>query len=126
MNWHADVLIVTATKVESKAIFEGIGGLGGNTPKPVPIGDQTYQDLGVVNGARVFLVQSEMGSAGLGASLLTIKKGIDDLSPSAVIMAGIAFGIDSRTQSIGDVLVSKQLMLYDLQRVGTEDGKFKL
>ena len=85
-----------------------------------------YQDLGVVNSAKVFLVQSEMGSVGLGASLLTIQKGIYALSPSAVIMAGIAFGIDSKKQSIGDVLVSKQLMLYEIQRVGTEEGKFKL
>lgn len=126
MNRHADVLIVTATKVESKAIFKVINGAVGSEPKPVPIGKQMYQDLGIVNKAKVFLVQSEMGSVGLGASLLTIQKGIDALSPSAVIMAGIAFGIDSKKQAIGDVLVSKQLMLYEIQRVGTEEGKPKL
>ncbi|HUI39301.1 MAG TPA: hypothetical protein VLY86_00060, partial [Methanothrix sp.] len=92
MNWHSDVLIATATKVESKAIVEVIGRASGSTPKPVPIGNQMYQDLGVVNGSRVFLVQSEIGTVGLGASLLTIQKGIDALSPSVVIMAGIAFG----------------------------------
>ena len=126
MNRHADVLIVTATKVESKAIIEMIKGAVGSEPKSIPIGDQMYQDLGVVNSAKVFLVQSEMGSVGLGASLLTIQKGIYALLPSAVIMAGIAFGIDSKKQSIGDVLVSTQLMLYDIQRVGTEEGKPKL
>jgi nucleoside phosphorylase len=125
MNWHSDVLIVTATRVESKAIVEVIGGVGG-TPKSISIDDRMYQDLGVVNGAQVFLTQSEMGTGGLGASLLTIRRGIDALSPSYVIMAGTAFGIDSERQSIGDILVSKQLMLYDLQRVGTEDGKVKL
>lgn len=126
MNWHSDVLIVTATKVESKAIIEVIGGAVGSAPKPVSIGNQMYQDLGVVNGARVFLVQSEMGSVGLGASLLTIGKGIEALSPSAVIMAGIAFGIDSKKQPIGEVLVSTQLILYEIQRIGTEEGKPKL
>jgi nucleoside phosphorylase len=41
-------------------------------------------------------------------------------------MVGIAFGIDPEKQSIGDVLVSKQLMLYELQRVGTKDGNPKI
>jgi nucleoside phosphorylase len=35
-------------------------------------------------------------------------------------MVGIAFGINEEKQAIGDVLVSEQLMLYDLQRVGTD------
>ena len=43
-------------------------------------------------------------------------------SPSAVIMVGIAFGINETKQKIGDVLVSRQLMLYDLQRIGTAEG----
>ena len=71
-------------------------------------------------GARVFLVQSEMGSGGLGAAQQTVQRGIAALSPSAVIMVGIAFGVDEQKQSIGDILVSRQLWLYDLQRVGTQ------
>lgn len=38
-------------------------------------------------------------------------------------MVGIAFGIDSSKQLIGDVLVSSQLMLYEPQRVGNKDEK---
>nr|WP_292996337.1 hypothetical protein [Nitrosomonas sp.] len=34
-------------------------------------------------------------------------------------MVGIAFGVDEQKQAIGDILVSKQLMLYEVQRVGT-------
>ncbi len=38
-------------------------------------------------------------------------------------MVGIAFhGINEAKQKIGDVLVSRQLMLYDLQRIGTTEG----
>jgi nucleoside phosphorylase len=32
---------------------------------------------------------------------------------------GVAFGIDEKKQSIGDILVSTQLKLYDLQRIGS-------
>jgi|GEM_PF-6990164 len=38
-------------------------------------------------------------------------------------MVGIAFGVNKQKQSIGDILVTEQLCLYDLQRVGTQDGQ---
>jgi nucleoside phosphorylase/tetratricopeptide (TPR) repeat protein len=124
---QADVLIVTATKVESTAVTQVFQEASGERPKPASSGDRMYQDLGVVNGAKVFLAQSEVGSVGLGASLQTVQKGIAALSPAAVIMVGIAFGINADKQSIGDVLVSQRLWLYDLQRVGTgQDGKLEI
>jgi nucleoside phosphorylase len=119
MNPQADVLIVTVTKVESKAVLEVFQEATKRAAKPTRIGERMYQDLGHVNGASVFLAQSEMGSGGLGASLQTVQKGIAALSPSAVIMVGIAFGINSERRAIGDILVSKQMLLYELQRVGT-------
>jgi nucleoside phosphorylase len=126
MNLNADVLFVTATKVESKAIFDVFRSVNGHTPEPIPIGDRIYHNLGIINETNVFMVQSEMGTGGLGASLMTVQKGIFALSPSAVIMTGIAFGINAEKQSIGDVLVSQQLLLYELQRVSTEQGKLQL
>ncbi len=42
------------------------------------------------------------------------------LAPSAVIMVGIAFGRDEQKQTIGDILVSQQLCLYELTRVGKD------
>lgn len=83
-------------------------------------------DVGRINGNNVFLVQSEMGSGRIGASLLTVKKGITDLSPNEVIMVGIAFGLDPEKQSTGDVLVSKQLMLYNVQQIGTKDRSIQI
>jgi nucleoside phosphorylase len=126
MNLHADVLIVTATTVESKAVVEVFQKTTGYVPKPTPVGNRVYHALGVVNGTSVFMVQSEMGSGGLGASQQTVQKGIAALSPIAVIMVGIAFGVNSEKQSLGDILISQQLMLYELQRVGTEKGRLKL
>jgi len=64
------------------------------------------------------MVQSEMGPGGPSGATLTIEEGIRLLNPSAVIMVGIAFGISEGKQHIGDILVSKQLIPYDLQRVG--------
>jgi nucleoside phosphorylase len=121
MTNEADILIVTVTKVESSATLQAFKSISGVNATPLSIEDRIYFDLGNVNNARVFLTQSEMGSGGLGASLLTVCKGIEDLSPTAVIMVGIAFGVNEEKQEIGDILVTEQLRLYDLQRVGTQD-----
>ena len=126
MAQQADVLLVTVTKVETQAVLKAFQDHTGREPTLRPIGDKTYHDLGIVNGARVWLVRSEMGVGGLGASLQTITKAIAVLSPGAVIMVGIAFGVDERKQGIGDVLVSRQLLLYELQRVDTTDGRIKI
>ena len=51
-----------------------------------------------------------------------VDKAIRALRPGAVIAVGIAFGVSERDQSIGDLLLSKQLRLYDLQRAGAKSS----
>lgn len=120
---RVDVLLVTATEVETGAVFGVLKELCGRTYKRCFVGDKTYYDLGVINGARVFLVQSEMGTGGPGGSLLTVHEATLALKPSAVVMVGIAFGFNERKQHLGDILVSGQLCGYELQRYGTHpDG----
>lgn len=126
MPSEADVLIVTVTKVESRAVMQTFEQATGHQAIPESIDNRLYFNLGEVNGTKVFLTQSEMGSGGLDASLLTVYKGIDTLSPTAVIMVGIAFGINEEKQAVGDILVAEQLRLYDLQRVGLGDGRLQI
>ena len=116
----ADVLIVTATPVESKAVIAAFAKLTNQSANSVRVGRRVYRDLGEVNGMRVFLALTEMGAGGLGASHQAVQKGIDALRPSAVFLVGIAFGVDEKKQRIGEILVSRQLQLYDLQRVGKD------
>lgn len=123
MNPHANLLLVCTTKVESQAILDVFKSASNKAPEAIPIADRMYHDLGFINNASVYMMQCEMGSMGLGSSLLTTGKGINALSPDAVVMVGIAFGVDAKKQSIGDVLISQQLMLYDLQRVGIKDNR---
>lgn len=120
MEYKADILIITVTPVESEAVIQVFTTFSGKElALPSRIDGRNYFDLGKINGQQIFMGLSEMGSDGLGGSLMTVGKGIDALSPSAVIMTGIAFGINKSKQSIGNVLISQQLMLYELQRVGT-------
>jgi nucleoside phosphorylase len=121
-NDYADVLLVTATEIESRALVDVFERETHQQAQPTEIDDRIYFSLGAINGARIAMMQSEMGSIGLDASLQTVRKGIDALSPVAVIMVGIAFGMDDQKQHIGEILVATQLLLYEMQRVGTENG----
>ncbi len=118
---RTDILIITVTKVESQAVMKVFQELTGAPPQPEKIDQRIYRNLGVVNGARIFMAQSEMGTSGLGASQQTVQKGILALNPLAVIMIGVAFGIDEDKQLIGDILVSKQISLYEPQRIGQKE-----
>ena len=126
MTSEADILIVTVTDVESRGVLEAFEQVSDRAASPVSIGERVYWNLGTVNGARVFLARSEMGSGSLGASLDSVGKGIEALSPLGVIRVGIAVGVNEKKQAIGDVLVTERLHLYDLQRVGTQDGILKI
>lgn len=111
----ADVLLVTVTMVETQAVLELF-------PHAVSLhhSSQTYYDLGLVEGAHVYLVQQpNMGSGEAGGSALTIHKGIKDLAPATVMMVGIAFGFERERFAIGDILVSEQLQMYEHQRVSS-------
>jgi nucleoside phosphorylase len=117
-----DVLLVTVTEVETRAVIEIAEEKIGQV-ETVYEGDQLFYHLGYVGGAQICLVRSEMGYSGPSGSMMTVSEAIDRLSPSAVIMIGIAFGVDSEKQQIGDVLVSRSICEYEPQRVGTgSDG----
>ncbi|MDQ2714961.1 MAG: TIR domain-containing protein, partial [Chloroflexota bacterium] len=112
-----DVLLVTAISVEVLAVRDICQEQLQRSFGRYFHGQKTYFDLGSIGGARTFLVQSEMGAGGPSGSLLTVQEGIQVLSPSAVIMVGVAFGTNPKKQHLGDILVSRQLLGYELQRV---------
>lgn len=116
-----DLLLVAVTKVEIEAVLEASKSATGRSPATIRGRFKTYFDLGEMEGTRVFAVRSEMGSDTIGGSLSTIQKAIQEVSPSAIVMVGIAFGVDDEKQNFGDILVSHQLQMYELQRIGTDD-----
>ncbi len=122
MSEPVDVLLVSVTAPETRAILAAILEVNGDiAPLPKQVGGRMYRDFGMVNDARVFHTQCEMGTSGVDASQQAITYAIRDLKPGQIIMVGIAFGVDEEKQNIGDVLVSKRLTLYELQKIDKED-----
>jgi len=115
-----DVVIVTVNEHETRAVLDAFEDATGTTAIPIPLDGRVYRNLGTLNGATVFHALSEMGSGSVGAMQQTVDKAIRALAPGAIIAVGVGFGVNEKKQAIGDILLSKQLRLYDLQRVGHE------
>lgn len=120
MYLSADVLLVTVNSHETRQLFEVFKEIHKVIPNPLRPRSRTYNDFGEINGMRVLHTLCEMGTSGLGSALQAIDESITDLQPHSVIMVGIAFGVNPEKQAIGDVLVSRQLALYEQARVGAE------
>jgi nucleoside phosphorylase len=113
-----DLVVVTVNDHETRAVLDAFEAATRKEVTSVSLDDRVYHDLGRLNGTSVFHAISEQGSGGARGMQQTVEKAIRLLDPGSIIAAGIAFGIDEKTQAIGDVLLSKQLRLYELQRVG--------
>ncbi|HLX52169.1 MAG TPA: hypothetical protein VKS82_27895 [Streptosporangiaceae bacterium] len=119
---QADVLLVVATQVEADAVFAVFTEYGHAPAGPSFSQINTYQFFSPVAGASVALVRCSMGAGGPGGPELTVAEAITALKPASVIMVGIAFGTDPRTQQLGDVLLSTRVFDYELQRAGTDEA----
>jgi nucleoside phosphorylase len=116
----AGTLIAVVTKVEAQAILKTFGADPRQSRET--INGKIYYDLGTLNGAPIWMVQSEMGSATPGGALVTIRQAIQDLHPQAVVMCGIAYGLRPNKQTLGDILIAKQLEYYEPQKVDLKSG----
>ncbi len=114
------MVLITVNEHETKAVHDAFLEATGTEGVPVSLEGQLYHNLGTINGTTVYHAISEMGSSGPGAMQQAVDKAIRALDPGAVIAVGIAFGVDEKDQSLGDILLSRQIQLYDLQRAGTE------
>ncbi|HZO72790.1 MAG TPA: hypothetical protein VFB60_11360 [Ktedonobacteraceae bacterium] len=112
----APLLLVSVTDVEVRAVLGMVPGA-----LPAVIGNRTYYDLGMVGDTRTYLVQATgMGPSGVRSC---IEDGIRVLAPCALILVGIAFGLQPERQQIGDLLLSRQVQDYDPQRWGIGPGQ---
>lgn len=112
-----NVLLVTVTKVEAQTVLGLSLKFTGTKPERRFIEGKAYYALGQIGGVNTFMVRSEMGTSAPGAALLTIHKAIEVIAPIAIIMVGIAFGVNPNEQHLGDILVSKQLQAYEPQKI---------
>lgn len=113
-------LVVTATNLETENLHKFL--------LPIPdfdkivkcyYGNLTYY-FGIFGKYKVVHVQCSMGSIAPSSSIATVNEALSVFCSKAVIMIGIAFGIDNKKQNIGDVLVAESILPYNSKRVGSD------
>lgn len=119
------ILLITATDIETKILHHMMHPLQGKKFLVKTYnGNQTYY-IGIFGKYPAVSVQCEIGSIGRSSSIITVNDSIGSWFPKAIVMPGIAFGIDSKKQNIGDVLISEAIIPYDNKRVGSNDVIFR-
>src|ERR1700722_13169565 len=104
------ILLLTATKVESNAVLDVFGpGAKLDSKADVP-----FFDLGKINGARLLLVECDVRRGKASGRIPNVRSALAALRPNEVILVGLAFGMNEKEQAIGEILVSEQLLCYDV------------
>ncbi len=122
MNSHVsptsvDVLVVTAVDVELQAVRTRL--VPSSTHSKYAVGSNTYY-VGTIGRYKCAVMMTEAGSGGTGGSALAVYDALRHVEPAYVIMVGIAFGRDENSQTLGDLLIAKYVIPYELQRAGVQ------
>lgn len=114
-----NLLLVTANEIETFHVRQALKPMPGYPDIiKVPHDAHTYF-IGVFGEYLAVHVQlGKMGSIGDAAAILTVSHAIRSWSPKAVVMIGVAMGVDEKKHLIGDVLISEAILSYEIQRVG--------
>lgn len=114
------ILICTAADIEPEMLESRLRALG-MAAAPRFEGSFAYWDFGEYKSCRLFATQSQAGGGGSGGALLTVDDGIRAIAPHCIVSLGIAFGASSEKQSIGDILIPRQVQDYERVRAGEKE-----
>lgn len=113
-----DVLLVTTTPVEREAVLSRLRPLRGE--KAVLEGNIGALTMRIGHFGQYFAAHVEyaMGSVGRDASALTLADAIKAVDPKAILILGIAFGLNRQKQKLGDVIVAEEVIPYEPAKLG--------
>lgn len=117
-RYRCNLLLVTATDIETEEVLKSLAPLANqDSVFKTYKGSLTYY-MGAFGKYGAILVKSGMGTGRAGGAIISTQKAIYTWKPKAIVMIGIAFGVDRKEQRIGDVLVAEQIIPYDVKREG--------
>lgn len=127
----ANFLLVTVTPIETENLLEKLGPISKNGVLKTTVDGKTYH-IGRMGCYNVIHCQCmDQGATSSGGSIVTIMNAFEHWSCiKAVIMVGIAFGMydepnASRQQHIGDILIAKDVIPYERQKVQPGEIQYK-
>lgn len=117
-----DFLFVTALPEERDALLRRLPGFSRAAPRKDDVHVYFQADLPVASGAGHYrvVVLPLLGMGRVNAATATADA-IKRWRPRHVVLVGIAGGVGARSVALGDLLVSEQVVDYELQKI-TEKG----
>lgn len=122
--FNVKIMIITVNEIERQTLFAFFAGNKGYRIVRISRKNITYSFL-KINGHEIVHVESDAGSYTRGGASSVIKEAKKVVKPGIVISLGVAFGINYKTDQIGDVLVGRQHFSYD-KSVKISDDKLKI
>ncbi len=114
-----NIIIFVATDVEKRTVLRHLRPLRGTKSiiwSLVKIETYYVGCLGAYNV--VLIICNKPGSALSDSISYASYDALPFWKPKLVILCGIACGLDENVQHIGDVLISDQIILYEIERIG--------
>ncbi|MFY9311390.1 MAG: hypothetical protein WAQ28_20255, partial [Bacteroidia bacterium] len=115
-----EILLLTVNDWERKALLSEMTPLDGKDGILQGALDRLTYHIGMFGNYCAAYTESTMGSGGRHGATLIAKTAVDELKPKAVLLLGIAFGIDSNKQKLGDVLIAESIQPYEYQKVNND------
>lgn len=116
------IALITANDIERDAVLKEMSNLTETLSGKYSIinGAQTYYVAKFGNFPVVMLKLGAMGTNEPSAATLTVQDLITTWKPSIIIAVGVAMGMKPDSQKLGDVLVSKSIFNYNLNKMTDE------
>jgi nucleoside phosphorylase len=117
------VLVLTATDREIRVARSAFVEKFQREPSRGFFGTTTIYDLGSMGKSEVILAQGAASDAGPDAISMKVVELIDNISPDYIILSGICFGLEKDKQRLGDIILSREVRNYNLQKITeTKEG----
>lgn len=126
---RSTVLLLVVNETERDAAIAAVCQQSGCTePRTEQVDLHTVFRLGALGSNDIVLAHSEQGTVSSHGMTTTAGALLNHLSPDAVILTGVCYGLKSRKydggdQELGDLIVSTQLRAVDHRKVTVLDGE---
>jgi nucleoside phosphorylase len=115
-----DLLLVTSAKIEEDVLLSNLKPWPGEASQLRGSLSTITYELGMIGRYRAAHVLTTQGDTGREGVTSLVGTAISELRPKAILLLGIAFGVNRRKQRLGDVLVANSVFPYTIERVGSE------
>lgn len=121
---ETEILILTAAEIEIDTALNALEPIDVTSVLYGYKGQAVYY-FGRIGRHRIAVAKCKAGTSRRDGATLSVRQAIADCDPNAVIAVGVAFGGYTDKLKIGDVLVSEQVIPYEVKRASVAREEYR-